>query len=94
MSGDKRWHLFFSGRVQGVGFRYTARQVATRLDLTGWVRNLTDRRVEAVVEGSRDRLLQFVDELSESTMGRVTDVEKNEDSASGEFQDFEILASR
>lgn len=94
MSGEKRWHLFFSGHVQGVGFRYNARQIATRLNLTGWVRNLTDRRVEAVVEGSKGMLEQFVDDLSESTMGNVTDVKKTENSASGEFHHFEIIATR
>ena len=88
-----RWHLFFSGQVQGVGFRYTTRQLANRLSLTGWVRNLSDRRVEATVEGPADVLTQFVEELAESTMGRVTDVEKIEQSATGEFQQFEITAS-
>ena len=47
-----RRHIYFSGRVQGVGFRFQASWAAKRLDLTGWVRNLDDGRVEMEVRGS------------------------------------------
>jgi acylphosphatase len=47
-----RAHVFISGRVQGVGYRYATVDTATQLGLTGWVRNLPDGRVEAVFEGS------------------------------------------
>lgn len=46
-----RAHVWISGRVQGVGYRMTAAKMATHLELKGWVRNLTDGRVEAVFEG-------------------------------------------
>ena len=46
-----RKHIIFSGRVQGVGFRYTACYLARPLGLTGWVKNLTDGRVEAELQG-------------------------------------------
>ena len=48
-----RAHVFISGRVQGVGYRYATVDTATQLGLTGWVRNLPDNRVEAVFEGAR-----------------------------------------
>ena len=46
-----RKHIFFSGQVQGVGFRYRAVHLARPLGLTGWVRNLRDGRVEMEVQG-------------------------------------------
>ncbi len=46
-----RKHIWFSGQVQGVGFRYSALYLARPLDLTGWVRNLWDGRVEMEVQG-------------------------------------------
>jgi acylphosphatase len=49
-----RKHLFISGIVQGVGFRYNARNEARRLGVTGWIRNLWDGRVEAVIEGDKE----------------------------------------
>lgn len=48
-----RVHVFISGIVQGVGYRYSTRQRATQLRVRGWVRNLPDGRVEAVFEGSK-----------------------------------------
>ncbi|WP_041139458.1 acylphosphatase [Beduini massiliensis] len=49
-----RKHIYFSGHVQGVGFRYTAIQTARRYHLTGWVKNLYDGRVEMEVQGTLD----------------------------------------
>jgi len=51
----KRAHLFISGKVQGVFFRAFTKEVADSLGLKGWVRNLTDGRVEAVFEGEEKR---------------------------------------
>ncbi|BAY10448.1 acylphosphatase [Calothrix sp. NIES-2098] len=48
-----RAHVFISGRVQGVGYRYATVDTASQLGLTGWVGNLPDNRVEAVFEGSQ-----------------------------------------
>ncbi|WP_427159712.1 acylphosphatase [Aliinostoc sp. HNIBRCY26] len=49
-----RAHVFISGRVQGVGYRYATVDTASQLGLTGWVRNLPDGRVEAVFEGAQE----------------------------------------
>ncbi|GAB1538839.1 acylphosphatase [Scytonema sp. NUACC21] len=55
-----RVHVFISGRVQGVGYRYTTVETASQLGLTGWVRNLSDGRVEAVFEGSQEIINQMI----------------------------------
>ncbi|MCD8154601.1 MAG: acylphosphatase [Clostridiales bacterium] len=54
-----RRHFLFSGRVQGVGFRYRAYYIARSLGLTGWVRNLWDERVEMEVQGTREAVEQM-----------------------------------
>ncbi len=53
-------HIFISGRVQGVGFRYHTRRAGMRFGLTGWVRNLNDGRVEVFAEGPLERIEELV----------------------------------
>ncbi|MFC1624589.1 acylphosphatase [Candidatus Omnitrophota bacterium] len=60
---DKRVHVFYSGHVQGVGFRYTAHSIASRLGLCGWAKNLRDGRVEVVCEGEEKKLKMFLDSM-------------------------------
>ena len=55
-----RKHIFFYGRVQGVGFRYYAVQKANQLGLTGWVKNLYDGSVEIEVEGQEELIDQLI----------------------------------
>ncbi|MCR4675655.1 MAG: acylphosphatase [Sphaerochaetaceae bacterium] len=59
-SNTARWHIYFSGRVQHVGFRYTAYYFCKALYLTGWVKNLPDGRVEMEVQGSLSSLRKFL----------------------------------
>jgi acylphosphatase len=62
-------HVFYEGRVQGVGFRYTVRQVATGFDIAGWVRNMPDGRVELLAAGEQDELEAFLMAIEESGLG-------------------------
>lgn len=56
-----RKHIFISGRVQGVGFRYFIRRNAEALGVNGWVRNLPDGRVEAVFDGNADLVNELIE---------------------------------
>lgn len=61
----KKLHAFVTGRVQGVFFRATTRNVALKLGVTGWVRNIFDGRVEVLAEGNPDKLAQLLEFLHE-----------------------------
>ena len=87
---EQRWHVFFTGQVQGVGFRYTAVRAAWNRPITGWVRNLPDRRVEMIAEGDAAELQNFVSEVCENTFGNVTDMQVEKGPPTGEFRGFEI----
>ena len=58
--------IFYSGRVQGVGFRYTVKSVVSGFDVTGTIRNLPDGRVELIAEGAKDELTAFRQAICES----------------------------
>ncbi|NLI31121.1 MAG: acylphosphatase [Nitrospiraceae bacterium] len=71
-----RAHLFIDGRVQGVAYRYFTQNVAVSLNLAGWVRNLPDRRVEAVFEGDRRTIERAIQLCQEGPpFARVTHIE-------------------
>ena len=60
MEDKTRVHVFVAGSVQGVGFRDAVATKANELGVTGWVRNLKDGRIEAVLEGPRDEVYRVV----------------------------------
>lgn len=87
----KRLHAFFSGRVQGVGFRYTAQRIAEDFSVTGFIRNLPDGRVELLVEGEEKDLEVFLQKIRKSFLARyIGGVEARWLESSGEFQGFKI----
>ncbi|MEM2478473.1 MAG: acylphosphatase, partial [Thermoproteota archaeon] len=70
-----RAHVYVSGRVQGVFFRYETKSLADRLGVKGWVRNLPDGRVEAVFEGEEETVMKMIEFCKKGPPGaRVTDV--------------------
>ena len=73
-----RRHIYFSGRVQGVGFRFQASWAAKRLDLTGWVRNLADGRVEMEVQGEPHVIDRMLEALREDSFIRISDIDSAE----------------
>lgn len=56
-------HVFFSGQVQGVGFRFTSRRFAQELKISGWVQNLEDGRVEMYAEGTKEAVYELLNRL-------------------------------
>ncbi len=83
--------ILYSGNVQGVGFRYTAKTVATGFEVTGTVRNLSDGRVELVVEGEKDELKAFQQAIRESGLGHfVRDEQVVWSEPRNEYRGFEI----
>jgi acylphosphatase len=86
----ERRQVYYSGRVQGVGFRYTTREIAARFTVTGYVQNLGDGRVELVAEGDADEIDRFLAEIRRS-MARYIDGEQPQTFGSTrEFADFSI----
>lgn len=86
-----RRHVFISGKVQGVYFRVYTRDEATRLGLTGWVRNRRDGRVEAVFEGEESAVEEMLSRCRKGPpASRVDKVEVIEEPYAGEFKDFTI----
>ena len=86
----QRRTYWFSGRVQGVGFRYTAKNIAMRYDVRGYVRNLPDGRVELVIEGDPVRMDQIVEQVRRKMDGFIDKSEMVAAEATGEFQQFSI----
>jgi acylphosphatase len=83
-------HAIFRGRVQGVGFRYTAASTARQHPVQGYVRNLPDGSVELRAEGTRADLQSFVSAIQQEMAGYIDDTKLNEQTATGEFRDFSI----
>ena len=87
----KRLHVYYSGIVHGVGFRYTAQRVAEGLGITGWVKNIPGGRVEAVCEGDEAKLIEFIEKIKTGPLKsyiQKTNVDWSE--AAGKFSGFKI----
>ena len=87
-----RMQIFYSGNVQGVGFRYTVKSVATGFELAGTVRNLPDGRVELVAEGLKDELKAFHQAIRESGLEHfIRDEQILWAEPQNQFRGFEIV---
>jgi acylphosphatase len=88
---QKRAHIFVSGRVQGVFFRAETKRTAQIYNLSGWVRNLRDGRVEAVFEGDEQNIEHMIAWCHEGPPFAVVEhLETSEEPVSGEFEVFSI----
>ncbi len=87
----ERARLLISGRVQGVGYRASTSWAARNLGLKGWVRNLDDGRVEALVEGPRGTIEELIAWAHQGPpSARVSDVAVTWEAATGEFRGFDV----
>lgn len=80
----------YSGRVQGVGFRYTAQQIAARFVVAGTVRNLPGGDVELIAEGTAEEIERFLAEIDQAMSGYI-EQRRIEDEQVQNFRDFAIL---
>jgi acylphosphatase len=88
---SKRVHLLISGRVQGVYFRQGMMETAEKNNILGWVRNLPDNRVEAILEGNDSNVDAVIEWAHFGPAGAVVDELKvSEENYTGEFREFEI----
>lgn len=86
-----RIHIWISGVVQGVGFRFFAVRQARELGVSGWVRNTPDGRVEIVAEGEKWQLEEFAKNVKTGpSHSAVTGIEIKEEEFQNEFEGFEV----
>jgi acylphosphatase len=81
-------HIFFAGSVQGVGFRFTAQSVAKRYDLTGFVRNNHDGKVEMLIQGQTEDIEDCLSDLQETFA--INDFESEQVEPDPSYSDFRI----
>jgi acylphosphatase len=83
-------HIFYTGNVQGVGFRFTAYQIARDTGVFGWVKNLPNGQVELVLEAEEAAIKTFFHKINQSFSYYIRDHQLAWSSATGEFKDFSI----
>ena len=84
-------HVFFEGRVQGVGFRWTVKNLARGYEVTGWVKNLADGRVEMQASGETGEVDAFIEAIGESELkSHIRKVEVSVIPPPSGFHGFEI----
>ena len=88
---NQRAHVYYSGRVQGVGFRYTAEELALDLRLVGWVKNMPDGRVELLCEGPKAKIEELFSRIQKSILGRhIKKADTFWEKPTNEFTDFTV----
>ncbi len=83
--------VFFGGRVQGVGFRATAAALARDYPVTGWVRNLSDGRVQLLAEGAEESVRAFLDAVRARFRGYIEDEQVERRDCSGKYTRFGVV---
>jgi acylphosphatase len=82
--------IFFSGNVQGVGFRWTARRVSSSYKVYGYVKNLSDGRVELFCEGEKEELNNFLNKLRSEMRYNIKNEQISKGAATGRYSSFSI----
>ena len=86
-----RIHVYFTGHVQGIGFRYSVKQLTLEFEVTGWVKNLPDGRVEMLAEGEHSELEAFQAAIPDAGLRRfIHKTDSDWSQGTGEFKGFEI----
>ena len=89
---QQRVHILVSGKVQGVFFRQALKVIAKNNNVVGWVRNLTDKRVEAILEGDNNSVNSIIEWARVGPANsRVDGVEVSNEEFKNEFSTFEVL---
>ena len=83
-------HILYSGTVQGVGFRFMVQRYALSLDLTGWVKNLSNGSVEILVNGPKENIEKLFEMVEEYFQGHIRNKDIQFTSSDVEFKDFLI----
>jgi acylphosphatase len=84
-------HIRIHGKVQGVGFRFFATRVARRLGLKGWIQNMRDSSVEALIEGEAAAIDEWIEEIREGPRyAEVTKIDQESKDFSGRLADFDV----
>jgi len=83
-------HVVYTGRVQGVGFRFTAQRIAMRYELAGYVKNMPSGQVEMFVQGHPEDVKDCLRDISESFAAHVRDTQINEVSKNPNYTEFTI----
>jgi len=82
--------VIFKGRVQGVGFRYTTHRAVSRYDLTGYVRNLPDGSVEALLQGTAPNIQACLSDLQDTFSGYLREINTTDQPVNPQYHDFRI----
>lgn len=83
-------HIYYSGNVQGVGFRFSTMRVAGGYQVTGFVRNMMDGRVEVLAEGDADEVDRFIEGIADAMSGYIRDTRIIDEPYTGRFSRFDI----
>ncbi len=86
----KQAHVYYTGAVQGVGFRFITEELAKELEVFGWVRNLNGGQVEIVAEADEVVLDEFLNKINQHFKRNITDSDIEISPATGEFRSFEV----
>ncbi len=86
----KRKHIYYRGRVQGVGFRFRTLRVAANYNVCGYVRNAMDGRVEVVVEGADSQIELFLADLADTMSNYIRETSEQTEPYTGSFNDFGV----